>query len=185
MFRARQRRSATYPRRRPATASSMWRTPPSPPAGSARRSSPVFSSSRPWGKGPYRRKNNTQMSSSLEIWDIFNGAHLAAFRRITKIYVKGERAPGEYWAASITMATPLHHNLKPYESTSRTGRTWFIPPLKLWSGWWGGRNSGLISRQFMSQLFNYLTSHSARTSILRMFSPWDNEAGRLYRNWPE
>ena len=41
-------------------------------------------------------KNNTQMSSSLEIWGIFNGAHLAAFPRITKIYVKGERARGEY-----------------------------------------------------------------------------------------
>ena len=36
----------------------------------------------------------------------------------------------------------------------------------------GGRNSRLTSRQFMSQLFNYLTSHSAWTSILRMFSPW-------------
>jgi len=24
----------------------------------------------------------------------------------------------------------------------------------------------------MSQLFNYLTSHSARSSIFRMFSPW-------------
>jgi len=49
-----------------------------------------------------------------------------------KNYVKGERAPGEYWAASITMATPLHHNLKLYETTPRTGRTlfWVTTPLK-------------------------------------------------------
>ena len=51
---------------------------------------------------------------------------------LKKIYVRGERAPGEYWAASITMATPLHHNLKLYESTPRTGRTlfWVTTPLK-------------------------------------------------------
>ena len=42
-------------------------------------------------------ENNTLMSSSLAFWGIFNGAHLAAFPRITKIYVKGEWAPGEYW----------------------------------------------------------------------------------------
>jgi len=42
-----------------------------------------------------------------------------------KIYVKGERAPGEYWAASISMATPLHHNLKLYEDTLIIGRTLF------------------------------------------------------------
>ena len=58
-------------------------------------------------KHPIRRKttwkNNTWiMSSSLEIWAIFNGAHLAAFPRITQIYVKGERAPGEYWAFMST-----------------------------------------------------------------------------------
>ena len=34
-----------------------------------------------------------------------------------------------------------------------------------------GRNSRRTSRQVMSQLFNYLTSHSACSS-LRMFSPW-------------
>ena len=72
------------------------------------------------------------MSSSLAFWCIFNGVHLVAFPRITKIYVKGERAPGEYWAASITMATHLHHNLKPYEDTKRIGRTlfWVTTPLK-------------------------------------------------------
>ena len=36
---------------------------------------------------------------------------------LKKIYVKGERAPGEYWAAYIIMATPLHHNLKLYRQT--------------------------------------------------------------------
>jgi len=95
-----------------------------------------------------------------------------------KIYVKGERAPAEYWAASITMATPLHHTLKLYETTPRTGRTLFrvTTPLKFTPicgvGGGGGRNSGLTSRPFMSQLFNYLTSHSTCSSILRMFSPW-------------
>ena len=54
-------------------------------------------------------KNNTRMSSSLAFWGIFNGELLAAYPRIKKDVVKGERAPGEYWAASITMATPLHH----------------------------------------------------------------------------
>ena len=38
-------------------------------------------------------------------------------------YVSGE--------ASITMATPLHHNLKLYEATPRTGKTlfWVTTPL--------------------------------------------------------
>ena len=40
---------------------------------------------------------------------------------LKKIYVEGERGPEEYWAASITMATPLHHYLKLYEATPRTG----------------------------------------------------------------
>ena len=68
-------------------------------------------------------------------------------------------------AASISMATPLHHHLKLYEDTPRIGRTlfWVTTPL---------RQSGLTSRQLMSQLFIYLTSHSAPSSILRMFSPW-------------
>ena len=79
------------------------------------------------------------------------------------------------------MATPLHHNLKLYETTPRTGRTlfWVTTPVKhtpiCGVGGGGGRNSELTSRQFMSQLFNYLTSHSARTSILRMFSPWSGQ----------
>ena len=82
---------------------------------------------------------------------------------LKKIYVKGERAPGEYWAASITMVTPLHHNLKLYEDTPRIGRTlfWVTTPLRhiLPSvseggvGGVGGRNSGLTSRQLVSQLF--------------------------------
>ena len=48
------------------------------------------------------------------------------------IYVKTERAPGEYKPACITMATPLHQNLKLYETTPRTGRTLFrvTTPLK-------------------------------------------------------
>jgi hypothetical protein len=99
-----------------------------------------------------------------------------------KIYVKGERAPGEYWAASITMATPLHHNLKLYEDTPRIGRALFwattlirhtvLPYVSEAGVVGGGWNSGLISSQLMSQLLVYLTSHSARTSILRMLSPW-------------
>jgi hypothetical protein len=54
-------------------------------------------------------------------------------------------------AASITMATPLHHNLKLYESTPRTGRTlfWVTTPLKhtpiCGVGGGGGRNSGLLA----------------------------------------
>jgi len=78
--------------------------------------------------------------------------HLAAFPRITKIYVRGESAPGEYcasmnnclWnfhkihflnyvsvAASITMARSLHNNLQLYEATPRKGRTLFWVPTPL------------------------------------------------------
>jgi len=49
-------------------------------------------------------------------------------------------------AASKTMATPLHHNLKLYEATPRTGRTlfWDTTPLRhtpicvLREDWGGG-----------------------------------------------
>ena len=71
-----------------------------------------------------KSKNNTQMSSSLAFRGIFNGAILRHSLGLKKIYVKGERAPGEYWAASITMASPLSHKL--YEATTRTGRTLYI-----------------------------------------------------------
>ena len=147
-------------------------------------------------------KKNTRMSSSLEIWGIFNGVHLAAFPRITKIYVKGEMAPGEYWDSMnncffwnfhkihflnlqlcICGSIYNHGNTSPsypkamWNNTQNRKNTvlghYSIKTYShLWSGGWGGRNSGLTSRQFMSQLFNYLTSHSAWTSILRMFSPW-------------
>ena len=79
-----------------------------------------------------------------------------AFPRITKIYGKGERAPGEYWASmnnwfifyfheihfltpqlcicgSIYIhATPLHQNKKLHEAIPRTGRTlfWVTTPLR-------------------------------------------------------
>ena len=74
-------------------------------------------------------------------------------------------------AASISMATPLHHNLKLYEATPRTGRTpfWVTTPLRhtlicVLREEWGVGNYRLTSRQPM---FNYLTSHSASTSILK------------------
>ena len=95
---------------------------------------------------------------------------------LKRIMLKERGAPGEYWAASITMTTPLHHNLKLYEATPRTGRTLFWVTTLLRhtpigrSGGWGGRSSQLSSRQLMSQLFNYLTSHSTCTSISRMVS---------------
>ena len=63
----------------------------------------------------------------------------------------------------------------PYWPISRT-LIWVTTPFKTYShlwrrGGWGG-DSWCTSRQIMSQLFNYLTSHSAWSSILRMFSPW-------------
>jgi len=65
------------------------------------------------------------------------------------MYLKGERAPGEYWASvnnclflifikssssilNYVSATLLHHNLKLYESVPRTGLTlfWVTTPLE-------------------------------------------------------
>ena len=128
-------------------------------------------------------KNNTQTSYSLSFWGIFNGAQFIAFPRITKIYVKGVRAPGEYrvsmntccfiflWnplphsyisaAASISMATPLHHHLKLNGATPRTGRPllWGTTPLRhtpigVREEEWGvgrGKLDSLGSRQLVSQ----------------------------------
>ena len=87
-------------------------------------------------------------------------------------------------AASITMAIPQNYNLKLYEATPRTGRTMFwvttllrhTPICVLREEWGVGGDSRLTSRQLMSQLFNYLTSHSACTSISRMFSPWASQS---------
>jgi len=132
-------------------------------------------------------KNNTRMSSSIAIWGIFNKAHLAAFPRIKKdlcrrregpwkilgsIYYHGNTSPSKpkaIWKHTQDRKNTVqgHYSIKTYSH--------------LWSGGWGGRYSWLTSRQFMSQLFNYLTSHSARSSILRMLSPCGHPSPMLQR----
>ena len=126
-------------------------TPPPPPPSSPHPSAP------PMEQFAYRIPS--KCFSVVFIWwllqfrGIFYGLQCLAFPRFTKVYVKGVRAPGEFWlscrvsmniccfvfswkwnplinyvsavAASITMATLPHHRPKLIGATPRTEKPLF------------------------------------------------------------
>ena len=123
------------------------------------------------------------MSSSLAFWGIFNGAHLAAFPRITKIYVKGERAPEEYWATmnncffrifmKSTFTFPLFHNF-----IFRFGKR--IKFCAFWYPFWPILTQNIfLNIQYSPKLFilKYLKMGTKKRRILCLFQ---TELGTRY-----